>query len=155
MVWQIFANPTSYMKYIIQLFFLLIGGSSLCFGQLKLGELNNKLIDQTINDQLSPPVSSRVYAYANPGYYMAYHLNDNSEKVKELVFNNRARQIPSVPKDLFGVDTFEVANYVFLKIAMTLAYDTTIMSGEFKNLQPKLDKNDIIYGNVIYTSIAG
>lgn len=142
------------MKYIIQLFFILIGGSCLCFGQLKIGELNNKLIDQTINDQLSPPVSSRVFAYANLGYYMAYHLNDDSEKIKELVFNNRARQIPSGPTDLFDMDTFEVANYIFLKIAMTLAYDTTIMSAEFKNLQPKLDKNETVYGNVIYSSIA-
>lgn len=111
---------------------------------MQLYQMNEKLIELTVRDQLSPPVASRMLAYCNLSYYMVFHINDPQEHLLKEIFENRKIMSVSSPEIGTPLDTMLVANYVFLKTASALAYDTMFTHGgivEFESMMKPDEKN--------------
>lgn len=139
------------VSILLILFYHFISAGNI-YSQQKISDLNSKLIELTIKDQLSPPVASRVLAYSNLSFYLAYHINDSSEKIFRNILFNR-NQSYRVSKNEIDVDTFNVANYVFLKTAMALTYDTMFVYREIENFKTKLKTGDFEYAGTILKTV--
>ncbi|MEP1779770.1 MAG: vanadium-dependent haloperoxidase [Reichenbachiella sp.] len=116
----------------------------------KLSELNLKLSDVIISDIFTPPVASRIYAYANIAAYEANRFENEESTSLSVKLNGLST--PPLPNEQAKYD-FQMAGAVaFMTTARSLVYDASAIEQietNYLSLAAKTDIGEGIYNRSI------